>query len=120
MRPDGIIGHDLFVYDDMEIHDRNIRPWNFLRYGPDEWDRIGNSRIHYQNRGRPGFYAKLAVESGLRLVYEERVLFDVREEDIDRSVLHEDYRELPFDEIACSHYLLAAEKPKASEGAALS
>jgi SAM-dependent methyltransferase len=116
LRPEGIIAHDLFVYDDMGIHDRQIPPWNFLRYGSEEWDRIGNSRFHYQNRGRPGFYAKLAVENGLRIVYEERVLYDVREEDIQRSSLHPDFSALPFEEIACSHYLLAAEKPIVGEG----
>jgi SAM-dependent methyltransferase len=111
LRPGGFIAHDLFVYDDMEIHDRQIPHWNFLRYSAEEWDRIGNSRFHYQNRCRPGFYAKLAAENGLRILHEERVLYEMREEDLDRSILHPDFRALPFEEIACNHYLLAAEKP---------
>ncbi len=111
LRPGGIIAHDIFVYDDLGIYDREIPPWNFLRFSQAEWDRVGNSRIHHQNRSRPSFYARLAVDNGLQIVYEERVLPDLREDDLDRSTLHPDFRELPFDEIACNHYLLAAEKP---------
>lgn len=111
LRSGGFIAHDASVYDDLTIHDRQIPPWNFLRYSSDEWDRIGNSRFHYQNRCRPRFYANLATENGLRILYEERVPYDLREEDLDRSILHPDFRSLPFEEIACNHYLLAAEKP---------
>ncbi len=112
LRPGGFIAHDLFVYDDLAIYDRQIPPWNFLRYSSEEWERIGNSHFHHQNRCRPSFYSKLATENGLRILHEELVMNGMREEDLDRSILHPDFRALPFEEIACNHYLLAAEKPK--------
>jgi SAM-dependent methyltransferase len=111
LRPGGFTAHAVYVYDDLVIHDRQIPPWNFLRYSEVEWARIGNSRVHYQNRCRPGFYARLAAGAGLQVLHEERVLYETREEDLDRSILHPDFRALPIDEITCKHYLLAAEKP---------
>ena len=111
LRPGGVIAHDIFVYDDLSIHDRQIPPWNFLCYSEEEWERIGNTRFHYQNRCRPSFYAGLVASAGLQIIHEERVLYETREEDLDRLILHPDFRALPIDEIACSHYLLAAEKP---------
>lgn len=112
LRPGGFVAHDVTTYDDYTIYDRSIPSWNFLSYSEREWQRIGNSRLHFQNRWRPAQYARLAAQNGLRMLYEERVPLDAREAaGLLRSSLHPEYRDLPAEEILCRHYLFAAEKP---------
>jgi len=112
LRPGGCVAHDVTVYDDRIIYDRSIPSWDFLSYSEKEWQRVGNPRLHFQNRCRPAEYAQIAAQHGLRMLYEERVMFDLDEaKSLDRSNLHPDYRDLPAEEILCRHYLFAAEKP---------
>lgn len=110
LRPGGRALHDITVHDDFSGTDRSIPSWNFLRFGDEEWERIGNSRVHHQNRWRPRSYAALMTESGMRVVWEERIPESGVRLDLDRSLLHPHYRDLPAEEILCGHYLLAAAK----------
>jgi SAM-dependent methyltransferase len=115
LRPGGFVAHDVTVYDDRTIQDGSIPPWGFLAYSEKDWGRIGNARLHFQNRLRPAQYARLATTHGLRMLYEERTMFDAQDaESIARSRLHPDYRDLPVEEILCRHYLFAAEKSSAA------
>ena len=117
LRPGGFVAHDVTTYDDRTIQDRSIPFWGFLFYSEREWQRVGNSRLHYQNRWRPAQYARLVAQNGLRMLYEERVPLDAREATgLDRSSLHPDYRDLPTEEILCRHYLFAAAKPLSTPG----
>lgn len=113
LRPGGFIAHNIHVYDDLAGHDPSIRPWNFLCYSEEEWQRLGNCRAHYQNRLRPRDYAELATGTGMVVLYDERVPLETSPADRDRLALHPDFRRLPIDEINCSHYLLVATKPDA-------
>jgi len=116
LRPGGQALHDISVYDDLASGQPSIPGWNFLKFGDEEWERIGNSRIHYQNRCRPISYAALVVESGMRIVWDEHILGSLGEADLDRSVLDPRFKALPAEEILCWHYLLAAERLAASPG----
>jgi SAM-dependent methyltransferase len=116
LRPGGRVLHDISVYDDLTSAQPSIPSWNFLKFGDDEWERIGNSRVHYQNRCRPRAYAALVVESGMRIVWDKYLLGSRAEPDLDRSVLHPRFRDLPDEEILCWHYLLAADRLAARSG----
>lgn len=111
LRPGGFIAHNIHVYDDLAGRDPSLRPWNFLRYGADEWQQVGNAASHHQNRWRPQDYFDLAEGSGMEVLHTERVPVAMNAWDIDRSDLHLDFRNLPAEEITCSHYLLVAQKP---------
>jgi SAM-dependent methyltransferase len=116
LRPGGVIAHDVTVYDDRTIQDRSVPPWGFLSYGNDEWQRIGNSRLHFQNRLRPAEYRQLVAQLGFRMLYAERVPLEADQAiGLDQSSLHADYRDLPEEEILCRHFLFAAQKPSAAE-----
>ena len=110
LRRGGWIAHNISVDDDYSGTDGSINPLNFLRYSADEWARIGNSRLHYQNRRRPGYYIQLAGESGLQVVCAERLRLTIRQDMLDRAILDPEFRDLSEDELLCSHLLLVAEK----------
>lgn len=111
LRPGGVALHDISVYDDLSGADPSIPSWNFLKFGDGEWERIGNSSVHHQNRLRPRSYEALLVESRMRTIWEHRFLGVGATRDIDRSVLNPQFQDLPAEEILCRHYLLAAAKP---------
>lgn len=108
LRPGGHALHDISVYDDLTS--ASMPFWNFLRYDDEEWDRIGNSSIHHQNRLRPRDYAALLSESRMKVVWEERLYQAGAEPELDRADLHPRFRDLPAEEILCKHYLVAATK----------
>jgi SAM-dependent methyltransferase len=110
LRAGGRALHDISVYDDLSNADPSIPSWNFLRFGDEEWERIGNSRVHHQNRWRPRSYAALMIESGMRIVWDERLVGGGVTHDLERSLLDPRFRELPAEEVLCKHYLLAAAK----------
>jgi SAM-dependent methyltransferase len=117
LRPGGFIAHNIHVYDDLAGRDPSIRPWNFLRFSADEWQRLGNCTAHFQNRWRPQDYFDLATGSGMVVLHEERIPFATNSGAIDRSELHADFSSLPAEEIRCGHYLLVARKPEAAVAA---
>ena len=106
----GWVAHNITVCDDYADVDNTISPINFLRYGPVEWESLGNSSIHYQNRLRPYQYGDLAQKHGLRVTLSERMQLKRHDNFPDRSELHPSFRDLPEEELYCSHLLLLAEK----------
>jgi hypothetical protein len=110
LRPGGRALHDISVYDDLAGTEPSIPSWNFLRFGDEEWRRIGDSRVHHQNRCRPSAYAALVLESGMRVMWDECLAWSGGKVDLDRSLLHPSFRDLPAEEVLCGHYLLAAAK----------
>ena len=104
----GWIAHNIHVYDDLSSSERE--KWNFLRFSEKEWDRIGNCRLHYQNRLRPSSYTALAQENGFRVTYSEMLPLGLPKGSLDRAKLDEEFKYLPDEEILCGHFLLVAEK----------
>ncbi|MDQ2913476.1 MAG: class I SAM-dependent methyltransferase [Chloroflexota bacterium] len=111
LRRGGWIAHIITTYDDYASSDPAITPLNFLRFDEREWDRIGNSPIHYQNRLRPSSYLRLAKERGLVVRYSEKVKGHFDATMLDRSVLDAAYREMSDDDLLCAQLLFVAEKP---------
>jgi SAM-dependent methyltransferase len=110
LKPGGRALHDISVYDDFSSSDPSISSWNFLGFGDEDWERMGNSRLHHQNRWRPSWYAALMIESGMKIVWEECLPGSDAKPDLDRAFLYPRFRDLPAEEILCRHYLLAAVK----------
>lgn len=81
----------------------------YLNYTEEEWDRVGNSRLHWQNRLRPAAFTKMAKESGFEIVYEERLPFP-KPQKIDRAALHPEFRDLPESELLTFHFLFAGRR----------
>jgi predicted small metal-binding protein len=104
----GWIAHNIHVYDDLPSSE--LEKWNFLCFSEKEWDRIGNCRLHYQNRLRPSSYAALAQENSFRVAYSEMLPLGVPIGALDRAKLDEEFKCLPDEEILCGHFLLVAEK----------
>jgi predicted small metal-binding protein len=108
----GWIAHNIHVYDDLQSVDpeTEITRMNFLCFSEKEWDRIGNCKLHYQNRLRPSSYVALARENSFRVVYSEMCPLCVPAGTLDRAKLDEEFKCLPDEEILCRHFLLVAEK----------
>jgi hypothetical protein len=83
---------------------------NFLRFSQEEWERIGTSKLLYQNRLRPARYVEIAKEVGFQVTCEERLPFP-KPLKVERTELHEEFRDLPETELTCFHFLIAAKKP---------
>jgi SAM-dependent methyltransferase len=111
LRPGGWIAHNISLYDDYCNVDSSISGVNFLRFTPEEWDRVGNSQFHYQNRLRPRDYEELARRSGFTVRYNEHTTNPkCAIERINRDELHPDFRDLPDEELTCHHFLFVAQK----------
>jgi SAM-dependent methyltransferase len=113
LRPGGSIVHNVHIYDDYSNSDPNILPINFLTFSDQEWNRIGNSRFHYQNRLRPADYLAICSDAGLTPTYVERTQLVLDPRRLERSSLAEEFRDLPEEELLCAHLLLVAQKQKA-------
>lgn len=111
LRPGGWIAHDISVYDDYSAIDKSITPLNFLGYSEAEWERMGNSRLHYQNRLRPQRYFDLAQGNDLQILVFRRLQKQITTAMLDRSKLDTAFQEMPDEELLCAHLLLLAEKP---------
>jgi len=70
VRPGGVISHRLHMIDQFSFFDRNITPFNSLRYTTRQW-RWLDSPLTPQNRLRLPDYRKLFAEHGFDLVEEE-------------------------------------------------
>lgn len=103
LRKGGFVTHNV---DPVDILSGTMQ---FLNYSEEEWDRIGNSKLHYQNRIRPATFTKFAEDAGLRIVYEERMPFP-KPITIDRTQLHPEFRDLPDSELLVFHFLFSAQK----------
>jgi len=67
LRPDAVMCHRVDYEDHYAILDRELSPYNFLRYSEREWRRY-NSRLQFQNRLRHKDYIRLFVEAGFEIV----------------------------------------------------
>jgi hypothetical protein len=78
-------------YSDHYSHsDRNITPYNFLRYSDIEWRRY-NTTSHYQNRRRHSDYRALFLANGFRIEKEELQRPDDWEAQLDSVPVHRDF-----------------------------
>ncbi|MBC23065.1 MAG: hypothetical protein CMJ32_04005 [Phycisphaerae bacterium] len=113
LRQDGVFVSNIHVYDDFCREGSGITPANFLQFSESEWDRIGNSSIHHQNRLRPRAYVSLASDEGFAIEREDRVFKGLPDFSPSDVPLHADFRDLPEDEIRCRNLFLVARKPAA-------
>lgn len=70
VRPGGVISHRLHMIDQFSFFDRNITPFNSMRYTARQW-RWLDSPLTPQNRLRLPDYRKLFAEHDFDLVHEE-------------------------------------------------
>ena len=110
VRPGGNMIHNVSVYDDYSRPGAGSSIVNFLSYSEADWNVIGNSQLHFQNRLRPSSYVTLAVDAGFDVVYEERTFDSSGEFELDRGGLHPEFQDLPEEELLCHHFLMAARK----------
>jgi SAM-dependent methyltransferase len=67
LKDTGIVCVRVDYEDHFAGFDRDLSPYNFLRYSESEWRRF-NSRLHYQNRLRHSDYVALFEEAGFSLL----------------------------------------------------
>jgi SAM-dependent methyltransferase len=79
LRPGGLLSFEIDYSDHYSHGDRTISPYNFLRFGDDEWRRY-NPSLHFQNRLRHPDYLERFVAAGL-----EVVSVDARRPDAERA-----------------------------------
>ncbi|NND73442.1 MAG: methyltransferase domain-containing protein [Ilumatobacter sp.] len=112
LRPGGWLMHRISTYDDFANSDPTITPLNFLTFDREDWERIGNSAMHHQNRLRPAEYVALAERHGLEVLLQDREPEHLLPEMLDDVVLDAEFADLPVDEVLCAHLILAAERPR--------
>jgi|GEM_PF-6505906 len=110
LRPGGWVSHNITTYDDYSIYDLDVSPLNFLTFSQNEWQRIGNSNLHYQNRLRPENYLTLCRDAKMTVSFSERKALCYNLEIQERISLDEQYSTLPDEEILCARFLLSADK----------
>ncbi len=104
LRPGGFLAHNL---DPIDVLTGSL---NFLKFSHGEWEKVGCSSLHYQNRLRPAQHLAMVVKAGFLPRYEARLPFP-KPQALNRAELHPDFRDLPESELLCFHYLYAAQKP---------
>lgn len=65
-----VMSHFIDLADHYSHFDRQLTPYNFLRYRPATW-RLFNNRLQYQNRLRVSDYRAAHARAGFRVVLEE-------------------------------------------------
>jgi len=68
--PAAVMSHYIDLADHYAHFDRQLTPYNFLRYRPATW-RLFNNRLQYQNRLRVSDYRAAHAQAGFRVVLEE-------------------------------------------------
>lgn len=112
LKPGGFFAHNLMPYDDHATYDNTITPLNFLKFSPEEWEKIGNSSLHYQNRLRPAQYLDLLNQNKFKLLFAEKRSHHLKPDMIDRENLAAIFQGLPDEELLCAHFMFVGQKPQ--------
>jgi SAM-dependent methyltransferase len=100
LRGDGAISCRIDLRDHYSYVDRNLSPYNFLRFGERTW-RLLNPALHHQNRLRRPDYLRAFTAAGFEIVAEEIIRPSRRDlAALDRIRLAPTFADYPRDEIA--------------------
>ena len=108
LRPGGCMFHSIHVLDDYSGTDKTISRVNFLQYSAEEWERIGNTSLHYQNRLRPRDYVRMAQNVGFDIEIEDRIHMEIPGHST--ASLAPEFQTLPEEEIFCRRLFLVARR----------
>lgn len=99
-KPNGISSHFIDFTDQFARFDKNITPYNYLKFSDKEWKKITN-RLQILNRERYPFYKKLQENNGIKI--EEEIQRKGNINQLKTIKLNEKYKDLSLEEIAVSH-----------------
>ncbi|MFT7451500.1 MAG: cyclopropane fatty-acyl-phospholipid synthase-like methyltransferase [Patescibacteria group bacterium] len=102
---DGLMSHFIDMSDHFAHLDQSITIYNFLKYSPEEWDRIDNS-IQPQNRLRISHFREIYKD--LRIPITEEVNRPGDVELVKSLPIHSYLKDIPSEDIAISHCYLAS------------
>lgn len=105
LRPDGISCHVVDLTDDHANLDASIGPLDFLKYDEATWQRIGNCRLHYQNRFRPRDYVQFFESPAWRVKYDLNPDPSVK---VNRTGFAEQFQGLSDEELQSERFTLIA------------
>lgn len=91
MAPGGMWAHWVSPGDHRSYSDASLSAVDFLRYSPEEWQRIAGNRFAYHNRLRLPHYRQLFEKAGWKVAHEESSALSAHLESIKRVPVHADF-----------------------------
>ncbi|MEQ9379943.1 MAG: class I SAM-dependent methyltransferase [Pirellulales bacterium] len=107
LKTNGISCHVIDLVDDHANVDPSIGPLDFLKYDDETWQRIGNSKLHYQNRLRPRDYVQLFAPPGWNIKCQLNPDARVK---VDRTGFAKQFQDLTDEELQSERFSLIATK----------
>lgn len=105
-----IMSHEIDYSDHYSHTDKNITPYNFLKFSDRTWNRI-YMRHYYQNRLRHNDIRRLILESGFAIIEEKTVVPKNAEEMISTIILDNKFSSIPkIDLIATKGHFVCIKK----------
>jgi SAM-dependent methyltransferase len=118
LRPDGAVSSRIDLCDHYSYSDRELTPYNFLRYSDRAW-RLLDSRLSHQNRLRRPDYLQAFAAAGLAVVDERARAPEAALERLQALDLAPRFRAYALDDLAVTRlFLVGRPVPAASPDAA--
>lgn len=91
-----IMIHNINMIDHYSLTDKNIAPFNFLQYSDNYW-KIYNNSLHYQNRLRMSDYSNIHNKTGWKILSTEIMKGNIA--DIDKIKLNNKFTAYPKEDL---------------------